>query len=54
MAKLTPKKIAAKKTPSKKRAINYDEKLVVNASFLDIIKASAKDAKSKSASKKID
>jgi len=41
---------AIKKTPTKKRG-EYDEKLKVNASFLDIIKASVKDAKSKDTKK---
>ena len=40
---------AAKKKPAKsKRAKKYDEKIAVNGSFLDIMKASAKHANSKS------
>jgi len=43
--------MAAKKTKKKakkQRANKYDEKLSVNGSFLDIMKAASKDAKSKS------
>ncbi|MBS1777825.1 MAG: hypothetical protein JST70_00780 [Bacteroidetes bacterium] len=41
------------KQPAKKeRAKKYDKKLVVKGSFMEVIKASVKDAKSKSAPKK--
>jgi len=41
-----------KKTKPKKKRGQYDEKLSVNGSFLDILKASAKDANNKSVEKK--
>ena len=44
----TPKKKAAKR---KKRG-DYDKKLAVKGSFVDIMKASMKDADNKSAKKK--
>jgi hypothetical protein len=40
------------KQPKKKRATKYDEKLAVNGSFLDIMKAAVKNAESKSTKKK--
>lgn len=40
--------------PKKPRAKKYDEKLAVKGSFLDIIKASVKDAENKTAPKKED
>jgi hypothetical protein len=43
------KKKATKKKP---RAIQYDEKLAVSGSFLDIMKAAGKNAQDKSAPKK--
>lgn len=43
-------KKAIENTDEKKRG-NYDEKLVVNGSFMDIIKASVKHAKKHSAPK---
>ncbi|MBF9252163.1 hypothetical protein I2I11_02545 [Pontibacter sp. 172403-2] len=44
----------AKKEGSKERPKKYDEKLKVKGSFLDIMKASVKDADKKSAKKKED
>jgi hypothetical protein len=41
----------AKKKIKPKRAEKYDDKLAVNGTFLDIMKASAKDANKKSAKK---
>jgi hypothetical protein len=40
------------KKKTTKRASNYDEKLTVNGSFLDIVKAAGKDANNKSTKKK--
>jgi hypothetical protein len=40
-----------KKKVKSNRAKKYDDKLAVNCSFLDIMKASAKDANKKSAKK---
>jgi hypothetical protein len=45
-------KAIKKKAKPKKERGNYEEKLAVNGSFMDIIKASVKDAKKKSAKKK--
>lgn len=42
----------AKKTTDKKPRGKYDEKLKVNGSFLDIMKASMKDADNKTNAKK--
>ena len=39
------KKATKKKKPVKKRASNYDPKLSVNASFIDIINAAVKKDK---------
>ena len=47
MAKASKKKAK----PKKKDRGEYDEKLAVNGSFLDIMKASAKHANAKSAKK---
>jgi hypothetical protein len=46
--------MATKKSPKpkKERAEKYDEKLKVNGSFMDIVKAAVKDADKKSAPKK--
>ena len=44
------KKKATKKPPKAKRG-KYDEKLAVNGSFLDIMKAAGKQANKKSAKK---
>ena len=41
----------AKKKSKPARPENYNEKLVVNGSFLDIMKAAAKNANSKSVKK---
>ena len=49
MAKAAKKK----EKPKKKSRGEYEEKLAVNGSFLDIIKASAKHANSQSAKKNI-
>lgn len=42
-----PKSNNKEEKPIKERAKNYNEKLKVKGSFLDIIKASIKDAKGK-------
>ena len=47
------KEIKKKVKPVKKRSAKYDEKLQVNGSFLDIIKASVKHADINSAKKKV-
>lgn len=52
MAKASKKKQPAKKAAKKPIRGNYDDKLSVNGSFMDIIKASVKDASNKSADKK--
>jgi len=41
-----------KEKPKKERATNYNEKLAVNGSFLDIMKAAVKDADKKVEKKK--
>jgi len=42
----------AKKPIKSKRAKKYDEKLAVSGSFLDVVKAAAKNADNKSVKKK--
>lgn len=42
----------AKKAKKSNRATKYDEKLTVNGSFKDLMKAAVKDANNKSAPKK--
>ena len=38
--------------PKKERPVNYNEKLTVNGSFMDVMRAAAKDASKKNAQKK--
>lgn len=45
------KKAKPKKKSKSNRATKYDEKLTVNGSFLDIMKAAVKDANSKNVKK---
>ena len=45
------KAVSKKAKPKKQRASKYDEKLAVNGSFLDIMKAAVKDTKQHSAKK---
>ncbi|HTC00163.1 MAG TPA: hypothetical protein VK705_05725 [Ferruginibacter sp.] len=44
-------KAVKKAKPKKERPAKYDEKLAVNGSFLDIMKAAAKHAQNNSAKK---
>ena len=41
-----------KETPKKERPANYNERLSVNGTFLQVMKAAAKDASKKSEKKK--
>jgi hypothetical protein len=52
MAKASKKKQPAKKAPKEVKRGSYDNKLSVTGSFMDIIKASVKDATNHSAKKK--
>ena len=54
MAKSTKKKQVEKKPSNKAKRGNYDDKLNVNGSFMDIMKASAKHANANSAPPKKD
>ncbi len=46
------KETAAPAQPKKERSKKYNEKLAVDASFMDIMKASVKDANNNSVKKK--
>jgi hypothetical protein len=52
MAKASKKKQAAKKATKPKERGEYDDKIAVNGSFMDILKASGKHANNNSAKKK--